>query len=230
VAVGGHWDESVGGTVVWVRRRLWQLWPDRNPLRRRCDRVEAAIVAGLMTAFVLGGSLAALAAGRWAYDNALRTEQAGQAARHQVAAVLLTTAQGWSPATAQARWTAPGGVPRTGWVPAPAGSPAGTTVRVWVDAAGRPAEPPLRHSQVEGQAVMAAVAAVVAVAVLLGDAGFFAHRVADRRRLAAWDAQWRAAGPRWSRPGNGAPARPANGPSRGTGRAGPPLAAAPPAG
>jgi hypothetical protein len=186
---------------VWVRRRRWGLWPDRNPLRRRCDRVEAAIVAGLVAALVLGGPLAALAAGRWAYDTALRTERAGEAARHQVAAVLLTTAQGWSPATAQARWTAPDGARRTGWVPAPASAPADASVRVWVDAAGRPAEPPLRHSQVEGQAVMAAVAAVFAVTMLLGGAGLFARQVADRRRLAAWDTQWRATGPKWSRHG-----------------------------
>jgi hypothetical protein len=185
----------------WVRRRLWGLWPDRNPLRRRCDRVEAAILAGLVAAFVVGGSVAAVAAGRWSYDSALRTEHAGQAVWHQVPAVLLTTAQGWSPATARARWTAPGGARRTGWVPAPAGAPAGTTVRVWVDAAGRAAEPPLRHSQVVGQAVMAAMAAVFAVAVLLGGVGWFARRVADRRRLAAWDAAWRGTGPKWSRHG-----------------------------
>jgi hypothetical protein len=185
----------------WLRRRLWGLWPDRNPLRRRCDRAEAAIVAGLVAAFVLGGPLAALAAGQWAYDTALRTEHAGQAAWHQVPAVLLTTAQGWSPATARARWAAPGGARRAGWVPAPAGAPAGASVRVWVDAAGRPAEPPLRHAQVEGQAVMAAVAAVFALALLLGGAGWFARRVADRHRLAAWDTQWRATAPKWSRHG-----------------------------
>jgi hypothetical protein len=185
----------------WARRRLWGLWPDRNPLRRRGDRVEAAIVAGLVAAFVLGGALAALAAGRWAYDTALRTERAGEAARHQVAAVLLTTAQQWSPATAQARWTAPDGARRTGWVPAPAGAPADASVRVWVNASGRPAEPPLRHSQVEGQAVMAAVAAVFVVAMLLSGAGLFARQVAGRRRLVAWDIQWRATGPKWSRHG-----------------------------
>lgn len=186
---------------AWLRRRLWRLWPDRNPLRRRCDRVEAKILAGLVAAFILAGSLAALAAGRWAYDSALRTEHAGQAAAHEVAAVLLTTADGWSPATARARWAAPGGAPRTGWVPAPAGSRAGATVRVWVDAAGRPAGPPLRHWQVQGQAALAAMAAVFALAMLLGGAGLFARRVADRRRLADWDAEWRATGPRWSRHG-----------------------------
>jgi hypothetical protein len=183
----------------WLRRRLWGLWPDRNPLRRGCDRVEAAILAGLVAAFILGGPLAALTVGQWAYDTALRTEHADQAARQQVAAVLLTTASGWPTATARARWTAPGGARRTGWVPAPPGAPAGMSVRVWVDSAGRPAEQPLRHSQVEGQAVMAAVAAVFALALLLGGAGFFARRVADRRRLAAWDAKWRTTGPKWSR-------------------------------
>ena len=185
----------------WLRRRLWGLWPDRNPLRRGCDRVEAAILAGLVAAFVLGGPLAALAAGRWAYESALRAEHADQAARHQVAAILLTTAEAWPLATAHARWTAPDGAWRSGWVPAPPGAPAGTRVRVWVDAAWRPAEPPLRHAQVEGRAVMAATAAITALAMLLGGAGFFARRVADQRRLAAWDAAWRAAGPKWSRHG-----------------------------
>jgi hypothetical protein len=184
---------------LWARRRLWGLWPDRNPLRRRCDWVEAVIVAGLVAAFILGGSLAALTAGQWTYDTALRNEQADRAALHQVVAVLLTTAQGWSPAMAQARWTAPDGVRRTGWVPVPPGSSPGSAVRVWIGPAGRPAEPPLRRSQVVGQAVMAAAAAVIALAMLLGGAGLFARHVADRHRLAAWDAQWQMTGPKWSR-------------------------------
>ena len=29
----------------WLGRRLWGLWPDRNPLRRKCDRAEAVILA-----------------------------------------------------------------------------------------------------------------------------------------------------------------------------------------
>jgi hypothetical protein len=72
---------------------------------------------------------------------------------------------------------------------------------VWVDTAGRPAGPPLRHWQVQGQAALAAMAAIFVLAMLLGGAGFFAGHVADRRRLAAWDAEWRATGPRWSRHG-----------------------------
>jgi hypothetical protein len=30
------------------------LWPDRNPLRRTVDRVEAMVVGGLVVAFLAG--------------------------------------------------------------------------------------------------------------------------------------------------------------------------------
>jgi hypothetical protein len=188
----------------WLRRRLWGLWPGRNPLRRRCDRAEAVILAGLMAAFVIGGPLAALTAGRWAYDGAARAEHAQMSAWHRVPAVLLTTAavqQAWSPAMARARWTAPGGARHTGWVPAPAGSAAGTTVQVWVDAAGRPVGAPPQRAQLERQAVQAATLAVLALALVLGGAGLFTRHLVDRRRLAAWDAEWQATGPKWSHRG-----------------------------
>jgi hypothetical protein len=45
----------------WLR---W-LWPDQNPLRRACDRAEAAIVAGLAAALLVGMPLAALSVGLW---------------------------------------------------------------------------------------------------------------------------------------------------------------------
>lgn len=59
--------------------------------------------------------------------------------------------------------------------------------------------PPLQPSQLAAQAVLAVMYALFALAIALWCAGLFAHRVADRRRLAAWDAQWRAIGPNWSR-------------------------------
>jgi hypothetical protein len=59
-----------------LRWRLREFWPDRNPLRRRSDRAEAVIVVALLAAFVMGGTLAALIAGRLAYQGALRTRHA----------------------------------------------------------------------------------------------------------------------------------------------------------
>jgi hypothetical protein len=199
-AMKGHARPYAGS----LRRRLREFWPDGNALRRRWDRAEAVILAGLLAAFVIGGTLAALIAGRLAYEGALRARDAELAAFHQVPAVLLTTAA-LQPAgfygSAEAWWRAPDGLRRTGQVYSVAGTPAGTTVKVWVDAAGRLADPPLQPSQVQGQAVATAVLAVMAVAVVLWGAGLAAHCMAQRRRMAAWDDEWRAFGPRWNHHG-----------------------------
>jgi hypothetical protein len=179
------------------------LWPDRNPLRRACDRAEAAILAGLLALFLIGAPVAALAAGRVVDGAAVRTAHAEQAAWHQVPAVLLTGAPSSlaypaDNAPARVWWTAPDGARRTGEILVPGSTRAGTTVMVWVDATGRLATGPLPHSQVAGQTILASVLAAVALGLLLAGAGLLAHRALDRRRLAAWDAGWRATGPRWT--------------------------------
>src|SRR5262249_53994586 len=111
----------------WLRGvRGW--WPDRNPLRRRCDRAEAALVTAWVAGFGAGAPLRALAAGRQAQDGGPRAGHAQRAGWHEVPAVLRTsTIQRFapSPAPAWARWAAPGGVPHAGRVLAPAGLAAG---------------------------------------------------------------------------------------------------------
>lgn len=185
-------------------RKLREFWPDRNPLRRRWDRVETAILGGLAAAFLICGTLAAVVTGRLAYEAGLHARHAGLATLREVPAVLLTAAV-QSPAgfdtAAKARWRDPGGVPRTGVVSAPSGAAAGTTVKVWVDAGGWLASPPLQPAQVQGQGVLAGVLAVMVVAAILCGAGLAAHRVAERHRMTAWEREWRAIGPKWSRRG-----------------------------
>lgn len=196
--------EHVAPPAGRLYRKLREFWPDRNPLRRRWDRVETVILGGLLAAFLICGTLAALVAGRLAYEGALHARHAELATMHEVPAVLLTAAvqsPGGFYTSAQARWQAPGGVRRTGVVIPPAGAPAGATVRVWVDAGGRLAGPPMQPAQVQGQGVLASVLAVMVVAVLLCGAGLAAHRVAEWHRMAAWDEEWRATGPKWSRHG-----------------------------
>jgi hypothetical protein len=160
------------------------------------------IVGGLAVAFLAGAPLAATAAGHLAYGAAAHAAHAQQAAGHQVPAVLLTSVPaGWwyyAP-DVQASWRAPDGARRTGTVPVPADAKAGETVMVWVDAAGRPTSPPLQAYQVRGQAVLAAILAPVALGLVLLCVGQLAHVVLTRRRLAAWEADWRTTGPEWSR-------------------------------
>jgi hypothetical protein len=99
-------------------------WPDRNPLRRTLDRVEAAILAGLAVAFLAGAPAAAVTAAHVAATIGARTAHA-QRSWHQVPAVLLAdvprSGYGRYGPVARARWAAQGRA-RTGTVSAPPGA------------------------------------------------------------------------------------------------------------
>lgn len=187
------------------RGRVWRgLWPDHNPLRRACDRAEAVVVGALLVIFLVGAPLLAFAAGQWVYHSGLRAEHAQASAWHAVPAVLLNDAPPPTPSRVQvpplvrARWTAPDGRRCTGEVRAPAGARAGRTVPVWVTADGWQTGPPLRRSRLVDRVIFTAVAVPAALGVVLLSAGILAHRMLERRRLAVWDADWRATGPRWT--------------------------------
>ncbi|MGH3205602.1 MAG: Rv1733c family protein [Streptosporangiaceae bacterium] len=187
---------------TWLGRLLRGLRLDRNPLRRGSDRAETAMLGVLLAAFLAGVPFAAHAAGSWIYAASVREAHAQQAALHQVPATLLQAAAplgaGGYGSEADARWRAPDGHASTGQVFVPAGTPAGNTVMVWVNRVGQLTDPPLQHNQVMGRTVIARVFAVTALAVVLIIVGWAARWALDRRRLAAWEAEWLASGPRWS--------------------------------
>jgi hypothetical protein len=187
--------------AVRAGRAVRGLWPDHNPLRRSLDRAEAVIFGGLAVAFLAVAPLAATTSSHLVFGVASRVVHAQQSWR-LVPAVLLTNAPrsqgaGYTTAT-QARWTAPDGSRRTGAVPALPGAEAGSTVRIWVDAAGRLTHLPLQPSQARGQAVLVAILAPVALGFLLLGASGLAHSVLGRRRLAAWESDWQATEPQWT--------------------------------
>ncbi len=184
-----------------IARAIRGLWPDRNPLRRTLDRVEGVAVAGLAVAFLAGAPLAAAAAWHAAYSYAARSAHVQQAVRHQVPAVPVTSVlplgQGYQ-AAVQIRWRPLGGAWRTGVVPTPPAASAGKVI-VGVDRAGQLSGLPLQSQQIRGQAALAAILAPVLLGLILLCTGQLAHYLLERRRLAAWDAAWRATGPRWAR-------------------------------
>ena len=67
-----------------------------------------------------------------------------------------------------------------------------------MDRSGRLANPPLGRAQLATRAQLAGEAAAGTLAVVLIVTGWLARRFLDRRRMAAWDADWLANGPRWS--------------------------------
>ncbi len=180
---------------------------DHNPLRRGIDRVGAALRLVMIIFVVVAVPAAAVAAGRWADHYALHWAQVQRAVNHQVTAVLMQDAPGtgipdpytsvqttWVPA----RWQPPGQPPRTGEVLAVVGARKGSTVRTWIDPSGAVTDPPIDHRVVVGKVWLAVMMTCAVSWVLLLAAGMLARRALDRRRLRAWEAEWRASGPQWS--------------------------------
>jgi hypothetical protein len=190
----------------WYGRALRGLRPDRNPLRRTVDRVEACLLTALFVAAAVAAPFAAEAASHGAYASALRAEQAQVASIRQVRAVLARPAgrasDGYTVTSlvpVQATWTSVTGARQSGQVLAPAGSPKGTAVTVWTDAAGNLTSPPLQPSQVAGAAEVAAAGAVVAVVLLWLCGTVIARYVLNKRRMAAWEADWIVTSRAWNR-------------------------------
>jgi hypothetical protein len=104
----------------------------------------------------------------------------------------------WTVTDEPVRWTAPHGLVRTGDVPVPGGTKAGTTLAVWTDSQGQLTNPPLPPSVVSDQALMAGLLTPAALALTMAGGWLVLRRVLLARRLAWWEAQWSATGPRWT--------------------------------
>ena len=174
---------------------------DGNPLRRRTDKIAAFLGVLLVAAFLVGAPVVARAAIGWV-SRVAAAEQQAMRSWHQVPAVVQKAAPApaaWEVSWVPARWTAPGGRPRTGQIPVSDAVAAGQTIRLWVDAAGTPTGPPPGQAPVELDDVATAAVAVVALGIVLlclMGAGRF---LLDRRRLAGWEAAWADVGPQWTK-------------------------------
>lgn len=179
--------------------------PDRNPLRRKWDRLETYLMGGAIITAIAAAPFAIPAAAGASHAAAVSTQAAQEATRHPVSARLLQRAadggSGYSPSTqvlTQATWRAPDGTPRTGQVLAPAGDPKGSPVTVWIDSAGHLSAPPLTGSQIASQADLAGTAAGITLALLVLCECVIAQRLMERRRMAEWDAEWSLTEPSWT--------------------------------
>jgi hypothetical protein len=184
--------------------RTARLFLRPNELRRSSDRLEAALLAGLATAFAAAVVLAALLAA-----HVYRSEKAAPPTDLRPATAVLaspaTITAGVFPheATARATWRLSAGTERSGLLtsdlaPGLYGKPAGASVPVWLDRAGAPEPPP------QGQGAPAVNAALIGLVVTAGAAALLAcgYRLClnglDRHRLAGWSSAWAVTGPRWT--------------------------------
>jgi hypothetical protein len=204
IVMRSHKDRRPGRRLARLAR--W-LGFDRNPLRRGTDRIEAALRLVMIIMLVAAVPAAAVDVGQRADHAALNRAHAQQTANHLVNAVLLEQAPTTGipdPYTSVqttwvlARWQPPGSPSRTGEVLATAGARKGSTVRTWITPSGEVTGPPLDHRDIVGDALIAAVATCLGSWLVLLASAALARRALDRRRLNAWDAEWRASGPLWS--------------------------------
>jgi hypothetical protein len=189
-----------------ARMSRW-LGFDRNPLRRGTDRVEAVLRLVLIILLVAVIPAAAVAVGRWADHHALHRAQLERATDRLVTAVLLENAPASGvpdpytsvqTAWVRARWQPPGQPPRTGDVQALVGARQGSTVRTWIDRSGAVTDPPMDHRVIVGYVFVAVMVTCQLSWLVLLAAAVLVRRALDRRRLNAWEAEWRANGPLWS--------------------------------
>ena len=187
---------------------LWQRpvqSPEDNPLRRHVDRIESAIVAGLVVAFLFAAPLMCILAIHVAGAAAVREQQAERSWQPVTAVLAQSAAAGQvgvdgavDTSWVSARWVAPDGAVRHGLVAVALNAKAGQRMTVWVTSAGQLTRPRLTRSQVLEWEAFGAILAPVGLAALLVVAGGVVRVVANRRRLAGWTRAWEATGPRWS--------------------------------
>lgn len=194
---------------MWASRAARRIFWTRNTLRRTEDRIEAWLTVLLLvvTLFV------APATGWWAAQASHRSDERANAWERQhrfpVDAVLLNDGSEWHrggggegvppppPALTPARWTNRDGTIGTGMILAGVKQRSGTTVRIWVDDHGTVVTRPAQRN-VTLNAIMVALLAMGGVTAGLWGARRIVIWRLNRRRLRAWQDDWRVVGPRWS--------------------------------
>lgn len=176
---------------------------DRNPLRRRWDRLESLALLLAVSLFALCTVPAAAVAGALHADG-VAAERHGR----WVQARLLTDAPARvSPestmvhTTAKVRWNDADGTARTGVAPVVPGTEAGTEVRVWLTPGGKLVTGPPDRLETVTRAVFAGVGVQLLAGGVLLLGYMTVRRLLDRRRAAAWESAWNAADLRWGRDG-----------------------------
>ena len=196
---------SPGIEGSWTLRAIRGARPDRNPLRRRVDRLETCLLIGLFALLAAVTPFAARLAGQVTYLSGWHERQVQLAARHPVQAALTQDAgpvSGYSLSAyvlTGAAWTSHSGVARSGDVPAAPGSRKGSVVMIWTNGNGYLDSPPLELSEVASQADAATIGVIVAAGVCYIGAATAIRQLLNRRRMAAWDADWVTTAPTWNR-------------------------------
>ena len=188
--------------LMWLRR----LDFGRNPLRRRVDRLESALLLGVLMAALLVVPAAA-ALGTTIHDRAENAATRQRAALRQVQARTLENTAEIVPSTpgqvttrVRIGWLDPAGSTREGSADVVIGTKAGTELTIWLDRAGAIARAPRASADSTALGSAAALTLPMLGWPLLWATFRLARRPLDRRRAQDWAREWEQVSPRWTRP------------------------------
>ena len=198
VASGRHGE-------LWALMQARRLGFGRNPLRRRADRIEAALVwCALIFALLLIpiGSVVGTS-----YRNASdASADRERAVLHEVQARTLEgtefdapTAPGVVMARVRVGYVDQRGIGREGTTSVLLGTKAGAEVDLWLDQTGNIAIPPRSSSDSAAMGSMIGLLTITGSWLLLWGAFRLARVPLDRRRARDWDTEWRLVATRWTR-------------------------------
>jgi hypothetical protein len=189
-----------------VLMQLRRLGFGRNPLRRRVDRIESALLLGALVAALLVVPAAAVL-GTTIHDRAEHTAAQRRAELRQVQARTLESTEEIVPSTpghvtsrVRITWFDASGTPHEGSADVVIGTRADTELTVWLDRAGATARPPRKPADSAALGTAAALTLPMLAWPLLGVSFRLARRPLDRRRAEAWTEEWKQVAARWTRP------------------------------
>jgi hypothetical protein len=194
-------------TTMWLKLKR-RMACDGNPLRRRSD-----IIAAWLTPVAILIFLALIPVAAAVTSSVARAENASVAHAmptwNVVEGRLLRSAPGpvqpdhggnlWNEAV-PAEWTFQGHW-HTGAVPVLAGSRQGDLQKIYLNDAGQVQTPPLAAGQLADRIDTITFIVLGVLAMVLLTLKGIARRILDGRRIAAWESDWLAVGPRWSHQG-----------------------------
>jgi hypothetical protein len=177
----------------------------RNPLRRRSDRLEAFLLWCVLTVGLLMIPIGA-ATGNGVRDALDAAAAQQRAALHEVQAHTLESAERDVPTVpgdvlshVRVGYVDPHGVQREGFTSVVMGTKAGAEVTIWLDDAGAIVAAPRSPADDTAFGATAGFLTVLGSWVLLWGIFRLVRIPMDRRRIQAWDAEWRRIAPRWLR-------------------------------
>ncbi|GAA0222836.1 Rv1733c family protein [Cryptosporangium japonicum] len=189
-----------------IRRTLRRIGFGRSPLRRGVDRADE-VVGLLTTALAVGLVITAAVLGTTSYRVA--ADQRARELTHRHVVTVELQADTVSPPTAtnapvyrqrlpvEARWTDATGAVRRGDVYPWSAGYKGDRTPVWFDESGTPVRPLTSTGDLRARAWTGALAAVGIGGLVLFAVYSTARAVTDRRRYAAWTAEWTAVSGHW---------------------------------